>query len=276
MTDIPDVTLRDGYSMPQLGFGVWQVPPDQVVEPVATALEAGYRLIDTAAAYRNEKGVGRAIAASGIPRDELFITTKLWNPDHGHDKALRAFDDSLERLGLDHLDLYLIHWPVPSVGLFVEAWKAMIELVGSGRVRSIGVSNFNPAHVQRLIDETGVAPVVNQVELHPGFPQAEVRAFDAEHGIVTEAWSPLGQGRGLLDSPELGAIAAAHERSPAQVALRWNLQLGQVVIPKSVTPERIRANLDVFDFELTEAEMATLTELPGRRLGPDPETFVMP
>ena len=206
MTQIPTRTLRDGHTMPQLGFGVWQVPPDEVVAPVATALAAGYRLIDTAAAYRNEKGVGRAIAESGVPRDELFVTTKLWNPDHGYDKTHSAFDDSLGRLGLDWLDLYLIHWPVPSAGLYVEAWKAMIDLVGSGRVRSIGVSNFNPVHVQRLIDETGVVPVVNQVELHPGFAQPEVRAFDAAHDIVTEAWSPLGQGRGLLDDPVLGAI----------------------------------------------------------------------
>jgi 2,5-diketo-D-gluconate reductase A len=276
MTDIPDVALHDGHRIPQLGFGVWQVPPDQVVEPVAVALAEGYRLIDTAAAYRNEKGVGRAIAQSGIDRDELFITTKLWNPDHGRDQTLRAFDDSLERLGLDHLDLYLIHWPVPSAGLYVESWKAMIELAESGRARSIGTSNFNPGHLQRLLDETGVAPTVNQVELHPGFVQAEVRAFDQAHDIVTEAWSPLGQGRGLLDDPTLGALAAAHDRSPAQVALRWSLQLGNVVIPKSVTPERIRANLEVFDFELTDEEMATLTDLPGRRLGPDPETFVMP
>ncbi len=276
MTDIPTVALRDGRTIPQLGFGVWQVPPDQVVEPVAAALAAGYRLLDTAAAYRNEKGVGRAIAESGVPRDELFVTTKLWNPDHGYDKAMRAFEDSLGRLGLDVLDLYLIHWPVPSSGLFVEAWKAMVDLAESGRVRSIGVSNFNPAHIQRLIDETGVTPVVNQVELHPGFPQDEVRAFDAAHQIVTEAWSPLGQGRGLLDEPVLGAVAAAHDRTPAQVALRWNLQLGNVVIPKSVTPERIRANLEVFDFELSDDEVAELSSMPGRRLGPDPDTFVMP
>ena len=276
MTDIPTVALRDGRTIPQLGFGVWQVPPDQVVEPVAADLAAGYRLLDTAAAYRNEKGVGRAIAESGVPRDELFVTTKLWNPDHGYDKAMRAFEDSLGRLGLDVLDLYLIHWPVPSSGLFVEAWKAMVDLAESGRVRSIGVSNFNPAHIQRLIDETGVTPVVNQVELHPGFPQDEVRAFDAAHQIVTEAWSPLGQGRGLLDEPVLGAVAAAHDRTPAQVALRWNLQLGNVVIPKSVTPERIRANLEVFDFELSDDEVAELSSMPGRRLGPDPDTFVMP
>jgi len=276
MSEIPALTLRDGHSMPQLGFGVWQVPPDEVVAPVATALAAGYRLIDTAAAYRNEKGVGRAIAESGIPRDELFVTTKLWNPDHGYDKTHSAFEDSLGRLGLDWLDLYLIHWPVPSAGLYVEAWKAMIDLVDRGLVRSIGVSNFNPAHVQRLIDETGVVPVVNQVELHPGFAQPEVRAFDAAHDIVTEAWSPLGQGRGLLDDPVLGAVAQAHGRTPAQVALRWNLQLGNVVIPKSVTPARIRANLEVFDFELDDDDMARVAALPGRRLGPDPDTFVMP
>jgi 2,5-diketo-D-gluconate reductase A len=276
MTQIPTLTLRDGRTMPQLGFGVWQVPPDEVVAPVATALAAGYRLLDTAAAYRNEKGVGRAIAESGVPREDLFVTTKLWNPDHGYDKTHSAFEDSLGRLGLDWLDLYLIHWPVPSAGLYVEAWKAMIDLVESGRVRSIGVSNFNPAHVQRLIDETGVVPVVNQVELHPGFAQPEVRAFDAAHDIVTEAWSPLGQGRGLLADPVLGAVAEAHGRTPAQVALRWNLQLGNVVIPKSVTPDRIRANLEIFDFELDEGEVERLAALPGRRLGPDPDTFVMP
>jgi 2,5-diketo-D-gluconate reductase A len=274
MAAIPTLALNDGATIPQLGFGVFQVPPDEVVEPVRTAIEAGYRLIDTAAAYRNERGVGQAIAESGVARADLFVTTKLWNTDHGRDKALAAFDGSLKRLGLDSIDLYLIHWPLPTLDAYVETWRALAELKANGRVRSIGVSNFTVAHLSRIISETGVVPAVNQIELHPRFAQDELRAIHAEHGIVTEAWSPLGQGKGLLDDPTIAAVASRHGRSPAQVVLRWHVQLGNVVIPKSVHAERIRENLDVFDFELTDEELRSLSGLgTGERIGPDPETF---
>ncbi|MEZ0073098.1 aldo/keto reductase [Planotetraspora sp. GP83] len=269
-----DITLNNGVVMPQLGFGVWQVPDDEAEKAVATALDAGYRSIDTAKLYWNERGVGRAVRDSGIPRDDLFVTTKLWNDEHDYDKALWAFDESMDRLGLDVLDLYLIHWPVPSRGKYAEAWKALEKLYADGRVRAVGVSNFTIETLRRLFDETGVVPAVNQIELHPQFPQRELRAFHAEHGIATEAWSPLGQGRGLLDLPELADIAAKNGKSPAQVVLRWHLQIGNVVIPKSVTPSRIAENIDVFDFELTAADMAAVDALDnGRRLGPDPAVF---
>ncbi|WUD78717.1 aldo/keto reductase [Streptomyces sp. NBC_00510] len=260
--------------MPQLGFGVWQVPDDEAATAVATALEAGYRSIDTAALYRNERGTGRAIAASGIPREELFVTTKLWNTDQGHDNALRAFDASLDKLGLDHVDLYLIHWPTPARGLYGETWRALEKIHADGRARAIGVSNFPVAQLQHLLDEGGVVPALNQIELHPNLPQSELRAFHAAHGIATEAWSPLGQGRGLLDEPALAALAAKHGRTPAQVVLRWHLQLGNVVIPKSVTPSRIRENIDVFGFELDGEDLAAIEALDnGGRLGPDPTSF---
>jgi 2,5-diketo-D-gluconate reductase A len=262
--------------MPHLGFGVFQVPPHEVIEPVATALEAGYRLIDTAAAYQNEEGVGKALADSGIPRDELFVTTKLWNADHGRDNTLRAFDQSLRKLGLDVIDLYLIHWPVPSKDLYVETWQALQHIYSEGRARAIGVSNFTQRHLNRLLTETDVVPSVNQVELHPRFPQDELRAFHDQHGIVTEAWSPIGQGQGLLDDPVITGIAERIGRTAAQVVLRWHVQRGTVVIPKSVTPERIRSNIEVFDFELEQADMAALTGLgSGQRIGPDPEKFAM-
>jgi diketogulonate reductase-like aldo/keto reductase len=270
----PTITLNNGTSIPQLGFGVFQVPADEVVAPVATAIDAGYRLIDTAAAYGNEEGVGKAIANSGVPRDELYITTKLWNSDQGYDAALAAFDASLDKLGLDFVDLYLIHWPLPKRDRYVETWKAFEKILADGRTRSIGVSNFNVDHLERLAAETDVTPVVNQIELHPGLVQAELRAYHAKHDIVTEAWSPIGQGQGLLDDDAVAEIAKAHDRSPAQVVLRWHIQLGNVVIPKSVTPERIRENIEVFDFELTAAEVDRLTELgPENRVGPDPATF---
>ncbi|WTG54732.1 aldo/keto reductase [Actinacidiphila glaucinigra] len=260
--------------MPQLGFGVWQVPDDEAATAVATALEAGYRSIDTAALYRNEQGTGRAIAASGIPRGELFVTTKLWNTDQGHDNALRAFDASLGKLGLEYVDLYLIHWPAPARGLYLETWRALEKIHADGRARAIGVSNFPVDLLRHLLDEGGVAPVLNQVELHPHLPQTELRAFHAGHGIATEAWSPLGQGRGLLDEPALAAIAAKHGRTPAQVVLRWHLQIGNVVIPKSVTPSRIRENIDVFGFELDGEDLAAIDALDnGGRLGPDPSSF---
>ena len=273
MTPVPNVTLNDGNTIPQIGFGVFQVPEEETYNAVTAALQAGYRSIDTAKAYGNEEGVGKAIADSGIAREELFVTTKLWNEDHGHDEALKAFDASLSKLGLDYLDLYLIHWPVPAQDRYVDTYKAFEQLRSEGRARSIGVSNFTEAHLQRLLEETSVVPVLNQVELHPNFTQKELRAFHAEHNIVTEAWSPLAQGD-LLNNAKLGAIAQAHGKTPAQVVLRWHMQLGNVAIPKSVTPERIAANIDVFDFELTGDEMVTIDTLGnGERRGPDPETF---
>jgi 2,5-diketo-D-gluconate reductase A len=268
------VKLNNGVTMPQLGFGVWQVPDAEATTAVAEALKAGYRSIDTAAAYGNEAGTGAAIAQSGVDRADVFVTTKLWNDDHGHDNTLRAFDQSLTKLGLDVLDLYLIHWPTPARDTYVDTWKAFVELQKEGRVRAIGVSNFQPAHLRRLIDETGVVPAVNQIELHPYLQQDEARAFHAEHGIQTEAWSPLGQGGELLSDPVVTKIALAHGKSPAQVVLRWHLQLGNVVIPKSVTPSRIRENIDVFDFELPDAEIELLSTLDrGGRIGPDPDQF---
>ncbi|MGA5406751.1 aldo/keto reductase [Streptomyces lavendulocolor] len=274
MSKVPSITLNNGVSMPQLGFGVWQVPDDEAAKAVGTAIEAGYRSIDTAAIYENEKGTGEAIAASGLPREELFVTTKLWNSEQGHDATLRAFDESLARLGLDYVDLYLIHWPVPSKNLYADTYKAFEKIYADGRAKAIGVSNFLPEHLERLLGETSVVPVLNQIELHPQFQQAEARAFHARHDIATEAWSPLGQGRGLLEVPTIVAVARKHGRTPAQVVLRWHLQLGNVVIPKSVTPSRIQENIDVFDFELDADDLAAFAALDeGRRLGPDPLTF---
>jgi diketogulonate reductase-like aldo/keto reductase len=274
MTKIPDFTLNNGVGMPQLGFGVFQVPDAEAEQAVTVALRDGYRSIDTARIYDNEEGTGRAIAAAGVPREELFITTKLWNADQGHDATLRAFDASLARLGLDYLDLYLIHWPMPSRDTYLDTWKAFERLYADGRVRAIGVSNFQTAQLTRIIDTAGVVPAVNQIELHPYLAQAELRAFHAEHDIATEAWAPLGQGKGLLDDPALAPIAAKHGKTAAQVVLRWHLQLGNVVIPKSVTPARIAENLDVFDFELDTDDLTAVAALDtGNRLGPDPATF---
>jgi 2,5-diketo-D-gluconate reductase A len=271
---VPSLRMNDGREIPQLGFGVFQIPPEETVEPVRLALEAGYRLIDTAQGYGNEEGVGKAIADSDVARSEIFVTTKLTNSEHGRDKALAAFDDSLNKLGLDFVDLFLIHWPQPMFDDYVETWKALEEIRASGRARSIGVSNFTEHHLNRLFNETDVIPAVNQVELHPEFQQAALRAFHADHQILTEAWSPIGQGKGLLDNPEVVSLAKAKGVSPAQVVLRWHVQLGNVVIPKSVTPQRIRDNIDVFSFELTEPEMGQISGLEtGERLGPDPETF---
>lgn len=271
MTSVPTVTLNNGVTMPRLGFGVFQVPDAETTAAVGTALAAGYRSIDTAAVYGNERGVGRAIAESGLDRDELFITTKLWNDDQGHDATLAAFDVSLEKLGLDHVDLYLIHWPTPARDLYTETWGALEELLADGRTRAIGVSNFRPAHLERLLSGASVVPAVNQIELHPGLQQRPSRDFHARHGIVTEAWSPLAQGAVLDDEP-VAAIAAKHGKSPAQVVLRWHLQTGNVVIPKSVTGARIRENLDVFDFELDPREIDAITPLDrGLRTGPDPD-----
>ncbi|MFH8568530.1 aldo/keto reductase [Streptomyces sp. NPDC017993] len=274
MSKVPSITLNNGIAMPQLGFGVWQIPDDEAFTAVGHALEAGYRSIDTAAIYGNEEGTGKALAASGVARDELFVTTKLWNAEQGYDSTLRAFDTSLGKLGLEYVDLYLIHWPLPSKDAYVDTYKAFEKILADGRAKSIGVSNFQPAHLERLLGETSVVPAVNQIELHPQFQQAESRAFHARHDIATEAWSPLGQGKGLLEDPKIAELAAKHGKTPAQVVLRWHLQLGNVVIPKSVTPSRIKENLDVFDFELDDADVAVVAGLDaGNRLGPDPATF---
>ncbi|MGA5468023.1 aldo/keto reductase [Streptomyces arboris] len=274
MSQVPSITLNNGLEMPQLGFGVWQVPDDEAAKAVAKAIESGYRSIDTAAIYKNEKGTGRAIAASGVPRDELFVTTKLWNSEQGYDSTLRAFDASLDKLGLDYVDLYLVHWPVPAKDAYTDTYRAFEKIYADGRAKAIGVSNFHSEHLKRLLDETSVVPVLNQIELHPQLQQAEARAFHAEHGIATEAWSPLGQGKGLLEVPTVVAIAQKHGRTPAQAVLRWHLQTGNIVIPKSVTPSRIEENLDVFGFELDADDLAAFAALDeGKRLGPDPAEF---
>jgi len=271
------IKLHDGNAIPQLGFGVWQVENDIVADTVKTAIGTGYRLIDTAAIYGNEAGVGEAIRDCGVDRRQLFITTKLWNDRHGYDETLAAFDESMEKLGLDYLDLYLIHWPAPKIGLYVKSWEALIRLRDEGRIKSIGVSNFNIGHLQRLLDETGVLPVVNQIELNPRFQQPELRQYHAEHNIVTESWSPLGHGL-LWDNPVLAGIAAKHKRSLAQVVLRWHTQLGNIVIPKSITPERIRENFHIFDFKLDADDLAAIAAMhdEGARHGPDPERFRLP
>ncbi|OEJ61671.1 oxidoreductase [Streptomyces agglomeratus] len=274
MSKAPSLTLNNGVEIPQLGFGVWQVPDDEAEKAVGTAIRAGYRSIDTAAIYENETGTGKAIAASGVARDELFVTTKLWNSEQGFDSTLRAFDASLAKLGLDYVDLYLIHWPLPSKDAYLDTYRAFEKIYADGRARAIGVSNFLPEHLERLIGETSVVPAVNQIELHPQLQQARSRAFHAEHGIATEAWSPLGQGKGLLEVPTVVAVARKHGKTPAQAVLRWHLQTGNVVIPKSVTPSRIEENLDVFDFELDADDLAAFAALDeGKRLGPDPATF---
>jgi 2,5-diketo-D-gluconate reductase A len=273
---VPLVELRDGGHIPQLGFGVFQVPPEDTAEVTTLALQAGYRHIDTASAYGNEAAVGQAVHASGLDRRDVFITTKCFNDDHGYQQAQKAFKASLDRLETEYVDLYLIHWPVPSRDEYVETWKAFIALLEEGVVRSIGVSNFQPAHLRRIIEETGVTPAVNQVELHPRLQQPGLRREHAELGIVTEAWSPLAQGE-VLDDPVITEIADAHGKTPGQVVLRWHLQLGNVVFPKSVSPQRIEENLDVFDFHLSEHEMAAVEALDaGERIGPDPDTFVRP
>jgi 2,5-diketo-D-gluconate reductase A len=274
MPAVPSLRMNNDLEIPQLGFGVAGVPPEETKHAVAEALKAGYRLIDTAQGYRNEEGVGAAIAESDVPRDELFITTKL--SEHGYDKALTAFDGSMRKLGLDVLDLFLIHWPLPMFDQYVETWRAFERLLADGRVRSIGVSNFEIPHLQRLLAETDVTPTVNQVELHPEFPQEELRTFHDEHGTLTESWGPLGQGKGLLEHPEIVEVARRKGRTPAQVVLRWHVQLGCVIIPKSVQPARIRENVDLFDFELDDADMAEIAGVrTGQRLGKDPNKFAM-
>lgn len=268
------VTLNNGIQMPQLGYGVWQVEDDKATPAVLKAIEAGYRSIDTAAVYGNERGVGKAIKECGVPREELFITTKVWNSDQGYESTLKAFDTSLEKLGLEYVDLYLIHWPMPQEDTYVETYKALEKLYADGRVKAIGVCNFDIDHLQRLLDECEVKPVVNQVECHPHLVQKELKAFCKEHNIYVEAWSPLMQGGVVLENDVVQGIAAKHGKTPAQVILRWHLQNGSIVIPKSVTPSRIEENFNVFDFALAQEEVDQIEALDrGERTGPVPSEF---
>ncbi|MFT4042930.1 MAG: aldo/keto reductase [Gordonia sp. (in: high G+C Gram-positive bacteria)] len=270
---VPSITLNNGVQIPQLGFGVYQVPPEDTVEATLTALEAGYRHIDTAQLYGNEQQVGEAVAKSGIPRDEVFITSKLNNSFHAYDDALAAADKTLELLGVDAVDLYLIHWPLPEVGDFTETWKALEKVYADGKARAIGVSNFHKHHLERLFAETEIVPAVNQIEVHPYLSQNELRAFNSDHGIVTEAWAPIAQG-GVLDDPALIEIAAKNGRSVAQVVLRWHIQRGDVIFPKSVTRSRVEENFAIFDFELSPEDTAAIDALnTDARRGPDPDTF---
>lgn len=273
MTSQSRVTLNDGNAIPQVGLGVWRTPDDGASAAVLTALKAGYRHVDTAAIYENERGVGEGLKVSGIARDELFVTTKLWNPEQGFDSTLKAFDASLKRLGLDYVDLYLIHWPSPARNRYLDTWKAFIRLKEEGLIRSIGVSNFKAEHLDRLISETGVTPVLNQIELHPRFQQRELREVHAARGIVTESWSPLGQGA-LLEDTAITALARKHGRTAAQVIIRWHIDKGLVVIPKSATPSRIEANFQVFDFKLDADDIAAIDRLDTAdgRMGPNPDT----
>jgi 2,5-diketo-D-gluconate reductase A len=275
-TAVPSLSLHDGVEIPQLGFGVFQVPPEDTQETVEEALATGYRHIDTASAYRNERGVGAAIAASGIPREEVFLTTKLWNSQQGYESTLGAFQKSLDRLGLDQVDLYLIHWPMPTEGRALDTWRAFERIHEERGARTIGVSNFRVEDLELLQHEAEVQPTVNQIELHPHLQQADLRAWHEEHGIATEAWSPLAKGD-LLINETISAVASRHGRTPAQAILRWHLQLGNVVIPKSATPKRIRENFELFDFELSGEDMTEIAALDvGQRTGPDPSSFVEP
>jgi diketogulonate reductase-like aldo/keto reductase len=271
-SSVPVLDLNDGNKAPQLGFGVFQIPDGETADAVASALDAGYRSLDTAAIYKNEAGVRQGIERSGVARGDIFLTTKLWNAEQGFDSTLKAFDASLKKLGSDYVDMYLIHWPTPERDLYIDTWKAFMRLRDEGRIRSIGVSNFQPAHLERLVKETGVVPVVNQIELHPDFAQRDVVAANTKLKIVTESWSPLGQGGDLLKNEALVAIGKKHGKTPAQVVIRWHVQLGHMVIPKSVTPERIKANIEVFDFELSGDEMKAIDALDaGNRMGPHPD-----
>jgi len=270
MAHVPALTLNNGIEIPQLGYGVFRIPNAETQQAVTRALEIGYRHIDTAAIYGNEEGVGRAIAGSGVPREELFVTTKLWNEKQGYESTFEAFETSLQKLGLDHVDLYLIHWPIPARDRFVDSWKAFEKLLADGKTRAIGVSNFRVEDLERLISETDAVPAINQIELHPQFPQQELRAFHVKHNIATEAWGPLGQGS-LIDNATIGELASKHGKSPAQIILRWHIQIGNVVIPKSVTPERIAENLDVFDFSLDDDDLSAIAGVDtGVRIGGDP------
>lgn len=274
MSQVPNIRLNNGVQIPQFGFGVFQIEPARTAEAVRTALEAGYRHIDTAQGYGNEEGVGQAVRESGLPRDEVFITTKLINSRHGYDEAIAALDESLQKLGLDYVDLYLLHWPRPHADRYVETWRAFEKILSDGKARSIGVSNFQVPHLQRLAAETGTVPAVNQIELHPWLIQRELREYHREHGIATEAWSPIGKGGDLLREERIVALAEKYGKTPAQVVLRWHIQHGNIVFPKSVTPSRIRENIDIFDFELSADDVAAIDGLDrGTRLGPDPDTF---
>lgn len=275
MSDIPRLAFHDGHSIPQFGFGIWRVDPDIAADTVASALRVGYRLVDGAYLYMNEAGLGEGLRRSGVPRDEVFITTKVWNNEHGRDKARASVERSLKTIGVDQLDLVLIHWPVPSQDLYVETWKAFIEMKGEGLMRSIGVSNFNADHLERVIAETGEVPVLNQIEMNPELQQPEMRAANAAHGVITQAWTPLGNGRSFEKEP-IVAAAKRTGKSPAQVVLRWHLQLGTAVISRSINPGRQAENIDIFDFELTDGEMAAISTLDvGLRTGPDPSVFKM-
>lgn len=273
-TNQPYLTFHDGNRAPQLGFGTWQLQTTEAVPAILAAVEAGYRSIDTAYIYHNEAEVGQGIAQCGVPRAELFVATKVWNDRHGHDSTKSAFVESLDRMHLDYVDLYLIHWPVPKQKRYVQAWEALIQLRDDGRAKSIGVCNFQISHLQQLLDGTGVLPVVNQIELHPHFQQPELRAYHTAHNIRTEAWSPLGRGQVLRD-PAILELAHAHQVTPAQITLRWHIQMGHMVIPKSAHPDRIRENFHLWNLYLTDAEMERIAGLddPDGRIGPDPETF---
>ncbi|GLZ55028.1 aldo/keto reductase [Actinomycetospora sp. NBRC 106378] len=274
MSNVPGIELNSGATIPQLGFGVFQIEQSQTAETVAKALEIGYRHIDTAQMYGNEAEVGEAIRGSGIGRDELFVTTKCNNSNHGRLDSQKALDESLSKLGLDYVDLYLIHWPLPGKDLYVDTWRGFEEAVKDGKTKSIGVSNFQDHHLERLFSETDTVPAVNQIELHPHMQQLAMRSFDERHGIATEAWSPIGQGKGVIDEETIVGIAREHDKTGAQVTLRWHIQLGNIVFPKSVTPERIQENFEIFDFELSDEEMAAMGELErAERIGPDPDQF---
>jgi len=271
---VPAIALNDGTTIPQIGFGLWQVPPSEAEVATAEALRVGYRHLDSAAVYANEGEAAAALAASGLAREDVYVTTKLWNPDHGYDEAMRAFDTSMTKMKLEQLDLYLIHWQCAQHAKFIDTWRALIDLQKSGRVKSIGVSNFKEPALRQLIDATGVIPVLNQIELHPWLPQLDMRAVHAEYGIATESWSPLASGQ-LIDDPTLTVSAAKHGKSTAQVMIRWHLQQGLIVLPKSVTPSRIAENIDVFGFELDDEDMATIAGMEnGHRTGPDPDDFL--
>jgi len=272
---VPTVTLNNGVEMPQLGFGVWQITPDErATQAVLTAFDAGYRAIDTARIYTNEGGVGAALEASDLARSDVFVTTKLWNNEQGYDSVLRAFDNSLAKLGTDYIDMYLVHWPVPFHNRYVETWRAFEKLYADGRVRAIGVSNFEPDHLRTLLESANVVPALNQIEFHPYLQQHELFALHRELGIATESWSPLGQGT-VLGDPVIGAIAERLGRTPAQVILRWQLQLGNIVVPKSATESRIRENIALFDFELSEDDMAAFATIHrGERVGQHPNDFI--
>lgn len=273
MSDIPNLTFHDGHSIPQLGFGIWQVPPDIAADAVESALRTGYRHIDGAYLYMNEEGLGEGLRRSGVPRDDVFITTKVWNNEQGRDKARVSVERSLKSIGIDHLDLVLIHWPVPDQDLYVETWEAFIKMREDGLVTSIGVSNFNPDHLDRIVTETGVIPVLNQIELNPELQQTKVRAANARHRVVTQAWTPLGNGRSFEKDP-ITSISARTGKSPAQVILRWHIQSGHAVIPRSVNPARQAENLDLFGFSLTDSDMTAIATLDeGLRTGPDPSVF---